>query len=398
MESTSIGRPTFGGLASGLDTNALLSGLLQIERIPLNRLQSRRSQIDAQRGLMRELNTRVLALRSAAQELDNRNSAGTGAAVSEEFLRYSGSSSNEDIVRVSAGKGAAPGEIDVKVLSLARGSRRFSQTMTAAEKSTALSGTQTLTISLDNADPTTFPPIEATLIEINANGGTLSLETLRDQINTSAGNGGKIRADILQINDDAYRLVLSSTGTGASNEIMLTTDLAMEAPVVGRDDAASARIELFGQEIVRESNLIEDALTGITIRVMDTSEIDEDDPTYDPAGIPPVLPLKAETLTVEVDIDEVAAALEKFTKAYNDVLSFIDAQFKYDETNKQSGPLSGDFTLREIQRQLQEFVSRGYKFSENPANPFADQTNGGQGGAVSGIGLEILAGGKLRVN
>ena len=52
MATGLIGRPTFGGLASGLDTNALLSGLLEIERIPLNRLQSRRSEIQTQRNLV----------------------------------------------------------------------------------------------------------------------------------------------------------------------------------------------------------------------------------------------------------------------------------------------------------------------------------------------------------
>ena len=77
MDTGSIGRTTFGGLASGLDTNALLSGLLELERIPLNRLRSQQSEIETQRGLMRQLNTKVLALRKAAQALDNRNATGS---------------------------------------------------------------------------------------------------------------------------------------------------------------------------------------------------------------------------------------------------------------------------------------------------------------------------------
>ena len=44
MTTGLIGRPTFGGLASGLDTNALLAGLLEIERIPLNRIESNRAE------------------------------------------------------------------------------------------------------------------------------------------------------------------------------------------------------------------------------------------------------------------------------------------------------------------------------------------------------------------
>ena len=107
MATGLIGRPTFGGLASGLDTNALLSGLLEVERIPLTRLQSRRSEIQTQRNLMRELNTKLVALRDAAKALDNRNDTGSANSTTEEFLRYSGSSSNEDVVTVSAGSGKA---------------------------------------------------------------------------------------------------------------------------------------------------------------------------------------------------------------------------------------------------------------------------------------------------
>ena len=125
--ATGIGRPTFGGLASGLDTNALLSGLLEIERIPLNRIQSRRAELANERSLMRDLNSKLVTLREASQALDNRNESGSAASINEEFLKYTGSSTNEDIVTVSAGAGAAPGDIQIEVLQLARGSRRFSE-------------------------------------------------------------------------------------------------------------------------------------------------------------------------------------------------------------------------------------------------------------------------------
>ena len=80
MTTGLIGRPTFGGLASGLDTNALLAGLLEIERIPLNRIESNRAELANQRSLMRDLNSRLVKLREASQALDNRNFAGTGAS------------------------------------------------------------------------------------------------------------------------------------------------------------------------------------------------------------------------------------------------------------------------------------------------------------------------------
>lgn len=384
-----IGRPTFGGLATGLDTSALIDGLLALERQPLNRIRARRAEIDAQRGLMRELNTKLLALRTAAQEIDNRNATGTGFATSEELLRFSGSSTNDDVVTVSAGAGAAPGEIDVLVNQLARGSRRFSETFTAAAAETALTAGQSITIDLPNADPDASPPVEATSLTVTAE-GDLSLQDLRDQINTSADNGGAIRADILRLGPDAFELVLTSTGSGLQNELSVSGDIAIQPPAP-EDVARDAEIVLFGRTITRSSNTIDDALAGITLQLNGLSEIDE------AAGLDangnPIRTL--ETLSVEIDVDEVAASLEKLARAYNDVVGFIQRQSVVDENTNRSGPLSGDSTLRSIQSELRDVVSRGYRFSRNPNNPFAA---GDQGGSISGIGLELEAGGTLRVD
>ncbi len=388
MQTSGVGRPTFGGLASGLDTNALLEGLLAVERLPLQRIQARRSEINNQRSLMRELNTKLLNLREAAQAIDNRNATGTSPANEEEFLRYSGSTTDDEVVTVTANAGASPGEIDVLVTSLARGSRRFSEVYTAVGAQTALSGSQSITITLPNGDANAVPPVDPTSITVAANNTTLTLQDVRDQINTAEGNGGAVRADVLKVGEDEFRLVVTTTGTGLSNELSISGDIAIR-PVAadGSDNAANASFELFGETIVRESNVIDDALSGITIRLVGDAKLQDD-------GITP----KSEKLTIEVDVDEVAKGLENFTKAYNDVLSFIDDQFKFNEARNTSGPLAGDFTLRDVQRQLREIVSTGYQFSTNASNPFAPSGNGASGGAISGIGVEIGPGGKLRVN
>ncbi len=388
METSGIGRPTFGGLASGLDTTALLDGLLALERQPLERIESRRVEIDRQRGLMRELNGKLLRLRDAAREIDNRNRSGSDFSFDEEFLRYEGSSANEDVVTVSAGSGASPGDIDVKVLQLAQGSRRFSETFTQSASDAALSGQQSLTIALPNADPDAVPPVEATEIVIEAQGNTLSLLEIRDQINTSAENGGTIRADVLQLDDDAFQLVLTTTGTGVENELSVSGDLAMRPPDP-EDQARGSVIEVFGQRIERETNAIDDVLTGITLELVALPEIDE------ATGAPSDAPV---TVSVGVDVDAVAAALESFVTAYNDVMTFIDGQFRFNEATNQAGPLAGDSTLRDVQRQLRETVSKGFSFERNPNNPFAPSQDEAVGGSVAMIGLELQSGGRLALD
>ena len=395
MDTGSIGRTTFGGLASGLDTNALLNGLLELERIPLNRLRSRQSEIETQRGLMRQLNTKLLALRKAAQALDNRNSTGSADSFDEEFLRYSGSSSDDEIVGVTAGAGAAPGEIEVQVKQLARGSRVFSESYTS-DTDTVLTEGQYFRISLPNGDPDAVPPKEATSIRIeaDADSGPISLQDMRDQINTSADNGGTVRADILKVADGDYQLVIKTTGTGLSNQMELGGNMVIQPPDLERDFAQNAEFYLFGSGgdegvlLERESNVVDDALSGVTLRLNRVAREDEDNP-----GV-----ALAETVTVDVDVEEIAKGIETFTKAYNDVVDFLDAQFRYDEVNDQSGPLSGDFTLRRVQSQLRSMISQGFAFSTNPSNPFAPGGENGEGGAISNIGIEVEGGGRLRLD
>lgn len=397
MDTGSIGRTTFGGLASGLDTNALLNGLLELERIPLDRLRSRQSEIETQRGLMRQLNTKLLALRKAAQALDNRNSTGNADSLDEEFLRYSGSSTDEDVVGVTAGAGAAPGEIEVEVKQLARGSRFFSESY-ASDTATVLTEGQFFRISLPNGDPDAVPPKEPTTIrvEATADSGPLSLQDMRDQINTSPDNGGTVRADILKIAEGDYQLVVKTTGTGLSNQMNLGGNMLIQAPDPERDFALNAEFYLFGLgsaatddvPIERESNVVDDVLSGVTLRLNRVAREDENAP-----GVP--IP---ETVTVDVDVEEIAKGIETFTEAYNDVVDFLDAQFRYDEVNNQSGPLSGDFTLRRVQGQLRSMISRGFAFSTNPSNPFAPGGDSGAGGAISNIGIEVESGGRLRLD
>lgn len=390
------GRATFGGIASGLDTGAIIDGLMQIERQPLQRIQSRRADVDAQRSLMRQLNTRLLALRDAARNLDNRNTRLTDKATSEEFLKYSSSSTNEDVVQITAGFGATPGDIQILVKELARGSRRFSTTLTADEPSAAvaLQANQSLTIALPDGDPDATPdPIEPTSITITAGASeTISLTSLRDRINTDEKNGGKIRADILTISEGKYQLVLTTTGTGEKNQLSVSGDLAMESFVVGGpDDAQGSLFDLFGREFTRDTNDVDDVLSGVTLNLKKKAEVDDD-------GIP-----ITETVSIKTDDDAIAASMQSFVDAYNDVVSFIDAQSKYNEQTKTAGPLSGDFMVREVQRRLREVASAGYKFSTNPSNPFAPgglDENGKPrpGGAISSVGIEFVGDGKLRLN
>jgi flagellar hook-associated protein 2 len=61
---------------------------------------------------------------------------------------------------------------------------------------------------------------------------------------------------------------------------------------------------------------------------------------------------EAETFSVDADNSATKAALDKFTKAYNALNSFINTNTAYDAETQQGGPLLGDSTLRSLESTL----------------------------------------------
>ena len=81
-----------GGLASGLDTNSIITSILDVERIPIQQLESRKYDHQVEDNAWQAINTRYSAIRSALNDLD---SAG-------DFNKLAlASSSNDDAVAVS---------------------------------------------------------------------------------------------------------------------------------------------------------------------------------------------------------------------------------------------------------------------------------------------------------
>ena len=59
----------FGGLITGLDTNALISGLVKAEQGPTNILQNQKAVLQVQQGVYTTLIGGLGSLKSAAQSL-----------------------------------------------------------------------------------------------------------------------------------------------------------------------------------------------------------------------------------------------------------------------------------------------------------------------------------------
>ena len=113
MANITDATPNFnvGGLASGLDTNTIVSQLMSIERQPQVRLAQRQTVEAARQQALRDVNTRVLNLQTAIAGLRDVGTWGDQQSVD---------SSDPTHVTATRTGGAAAGGYQIGITQLAR--------------------------------------------------------------------------------------------------------------------------------------------------------------------------------------------------------------------------------------------------------------------------------------
>jgi flagellar hook-associated protein 2 len=219
-----------GGLASGLDTNAIVEQMMAIERLPRTRLDARASQVTARQNLLQDFQSRLRAVEAAARELRSPTLWSQTQSVD---------SSDPTRVRAALGTGAGVGGYQVEVSQLANSAQR-----TYSFSSPAADGT----ITIDGHD-----------VAIRA-GATI--DDLASAINSDAD------ATVWAARTDAGTLVLSARRTGdtGSGFIALTDATGALTEQVAR--AKQGRDALFTVDGVAGSsstNEVANAIPGVRL-------------------------------------------------------------------------------------------------------------------------------------
>lgn len=342
---------TSTGIGSGLDVSAIITQLMAIERRPLNMLQDAAKGLDTKLSAVGKLQSLTSAMRDAAQKLTSvtlwkQTTATTGDATA---------------VGVVTDGGAATGNYAVNVTRLAS-----AQTVTSrafASKTDTL-GAGTLTIELGtwtgNAAPADFSAkAGATPLTLTLTDADSSLESIRDKINAA---GAGVTATI--VNDaSGARLSLRSSETGAENAFRITaaetTDDGVESdglsalaysassasPMTRYQTAANAQATINGIPVESASNQLDEVVDGVTLTLLKetTAEVQ---------------------VAVKNDDEAVKTAVTTFTKAFNELASYIREQTKYDAAAKKGGTLQGDRTALGLQSQLRGVINESSTASD----------------------------------
>ena len=195
-------------------------------------------------------------------------------------------------------------------------------------------------------------------------------DTLDDVVDKINSLGGQFVATI--INDGSgfspFRLSLTSKVTGTAGEMLIDpgdTNLSFDTLVRARD-----AVVFFGSGgetpivLTSSSNTLNNVVRNVSIDLVGTG----DDPV---------------TVSVTQDVDSIAADMDRFVQAYNEVIDRIDDLTSYDSETHERGLLLGDTTINRIRDRLFRMVTR--------------QVPGGEPGLdrLTSIGLSFGNGGRL---
>ena len=313
---------TAPGIASGIG-NEIIDQLIDLERAPLNRLNTKQVFAELQISAYGSLKSKVSDFQSAMADLSSLSS----------FQVFDASSADDNLFTGTANSSATSGTYAIEVLQVAKIDKIATQAYT---DSATFVGEGTLTI---------FSGTESFDVVIDSSNNTVA--GIRDAINAASDNTG-ITATIVT-DDNGAQLVLSSNNTGTDNALKITvadssdgsniddaglSALAYEAGVVVHRTEISQNIDAIvkidGFTVTSSSNTVTGALEGINVTAVAVG---------------------ASTLTVSRDDTKITESVQAFADAYNGLR---------DEINKQrAGQLEADSTLLNMERQLRDILNSG---------------------------------------
>ncbi len=305
---------TSAGVGSGLDLENLISGLLSIERAPLNRLESQKSDVEVEISANGQLKSAISRLQVAAQAINDPTTL-TGVKAS---------SSDSAVFTASSDATAVKESHSLVVNQLAQ---QHKLTSTAyADANTAI-GTGTLDITVAGAT-----------LSLSLAAGNNTLSQIRDAINQAATNPG-VSASIINV-DAGSKLVLTANNSGLANAVSLTIDPALTGFAMTELDAArDASFSVDGFAVTRAGNSFSDVIQGVTLTLVGAGSAN---------------------LDLQPDSQILGDTIEEFVNSFNALRGNIKAL--------RNGALGGDSTLLRIEKNLRDQISQSITLgTANPA-------------------------------
>jgi flagellar hook-associated protein 2 len=304
----------FGGLASGLDTNSIITQLVALERRSVQKIEAKKSDAETAIATYATVSTRLGNLQTLLEDMSEVKELG----------QLSIGSSDEDVLTAQSTGTATPGVFSIEVTKTAAFHKTMSNEVAAADQA-GLFGEGTLSITV-GSDAVVDLAVDA----------TTTLADLKGQINNS---GADVFASIVNTGS-GFRLVVGSKETGSDEQITfgesgtLTLGLTDANNVLSVADDAEVIID-GKMTITSKTNTVSEAIEGVTLELK-ASDVGN--------------PL---TVTIARDMDAQVKKFQEFVDGYNSIVAYINAKVTPPKPGT-TGGLINDSTLKSIKSTLAE--------------------------------------------
>jgi flagellar hook-associated protein 2 len=332
---------TFNGLASGLDSASMIEQLVNVERAAANTATTKKSNLDTQKSIVNSLSSGLSALATAVRAMDL-----------DSEIKPRTATNSDNRVSVAASAGASPGVHDLRVKSLA--TSQVTQSRTFATADAGVLGTGSVAITVGG----TTKNVSWTAAD--------SLDAIATRINQADAG---VNASVVKVAEGDYRLVMNAKDSGTAKAPTFVDsgdglDLSNAANI--KRVATNAVVNVNGIDITRSSNVITDALAGMTLTLNSTHAVTDPD-------------AKA---TVTLDSKSLTDKVQKMVDAFNSVNASLHNQLSYTGTKKGDNTLFGDSTLRGLQGALATLKTSAY----------------GENTTLSAMGISVDKGGAMTLD
>lgn len=316
---------TIDGLVTGIDTESIVSGLLQIQQTQLDRLELQQSEVLQQQTAFGGLEAGLLNLRGVT--------SGLARSTNSPFTRKVTTVSDEDVLAATASSSASQGSYRIAVDSVARAHQVASNGFSDAEAEIT---TGTLELRTGSGDLTT--------ITIDSSNNTLN--GLVDAINDAdSGVSASLISDPSG-GANSQRILLSAKQTGTSNQISLTNNLASSSgsatqptfdfgnPVQAATDASITLGSGAGAiSVSSDTNQFDDLISGVRIDLLNASNGDEIE------------------ISIRQDTEAAVSAVQGFVDGFNAFMTQVDELTAFNEGGN-NGVLLGNRSVITLQQRV----------------------------------------------
>ncbi|MCA9212003.1 MAG: flagellar filament capping protein FliD [Planctomycetales bacterium] len=316
------------GLVTGIDTKSVIDGMLEIQQRQIDQLNSRKQGVVEQKAAIGELEVRLSGLKNSIVQLSR---AGNNA-----FNGRLATVSDEEAAAVAVSNSAVPGSYRFTINTLAKAHQVASNSF---ETDDAEIETGTYSIRVGSGE----------VFEVKVDDANNTVTGLVEAINNANGD-----AAAALINDGSavpYRVLLTSKETGAANELSVTftpdggssadaVEFDFDNPVEAATDAEIKLGSGLGAiAVTNDTNQMDDVIPGVTLdlfRADNSKEISID-----------IIP----------DVEKAKENVTAFVESYNEFVTFVDEQSKFDPATNTASVLLGNRSVAAIRDEITRVVT-----------------------------------------